>query len=181
VQSLASVTKLFVTGLALRLYGLSVSPLLSSILVPSDNELAAALNARVGGSGNVNAYADSLGARVYTAGGNGLDPASSASTTQTVRFLLAMRHQSHFSAWEHDLPLAGRSGTLAGRMVGTSAAGKCYAKTGTLIIPINVSNLAGYCRTDHHDVSFAIFTRNDNISAAHAAQDAILNTLVSGY
>jgi len=181
VQSLASVTKIFVTGLALRLYGLSVSPLLAAIMVPSNNELAASLNARVGGSGNVNAYAASLGANVNTVGGNGLIPASRASTAQTVRFLLAMRQQHHFGSWEHDLPLAGHTGTLAGRMAGTAADGRCSAKTGTLDIPINVSNLAGYCHTAHHNIVFAIFTRNADIGRAHAAQDAIVATLAASY
>ena len=31
-----------------------------------------------------------------------------------------------------DLPVAGRSGTLAGELNGTAAAGRVYAKTGTL-------------------------------------------------
>ena len=146
VHPLVSVMKLFVTALALHRFGPSVSPLLASILAPSDNALAAQLNWRVGGGWAVNRYAAHLGARVHTVGGNGLEPASAASVTQTVRFLFAMRHLPHFLMWEHDLPLADVSGTLAERMQGSAAQGRCYAKTGTLVIPGDVSNLAGYCR-----------------------------------
>ena len=45
-------------------------------------------------------------------------------------------------AWIQSLAVAGRSGTLAGRMRGSAAAGRCVAKTGTIT---GVSALSGYC------------------------------------
>ena len=48
------------------------------------------------------------------------------------------------AAFTGSLAVAGRSGTLAGRMRGTTAQDRCRAKTGTLH---DVSALAGYCTT----------------------------------
>ncbi len=67
------------------------------------------------------------------------------------------------------MAVAGRSGTLAFRMRGTSAQGRCQAKTGTLT---GVSNLAGFCRAaGGHTIVFAIFTDGISIEAAHRVQD----------
>ena len=52
-----------------------------------------------------------------------------------------MRADPAFTA---SLAVAGRSGTLSTRMRGTTAQGRCRAKTGTLR---DVSALAGYCDT----------------------------------
>ena len=73
-------------------------------------------------------------------------------------------------AFRESLPLAGREGTLAGRMRGTAAEGKCRAKTGTLS---DVSALSGYCRAGHGTVVFAIVNNNVNVDAARRAQDAM--------
>ena len=52
------------------------------------------------------------------------------------------------------LPVAGRDGTLAGRMTGTPAEGNVRAKTGTMS---NIRTLAGYVRTrDGENLAFAI-------------------------
>jgi len=77
-----------------------------------------------------------------------------------------------------DLAVAGRSGTLARRMRGTAAAGRCRAKTGTLT---GVSNLAGYCQSlGGRLLAFVFF--NDGLSArtAHRLQDRMAVTL-AGY
>ena len=73
------------------------------------------------------------------------------------------------------LPTAGRTGTLAGRMVGTAAEGRVHAKTGTMS---GVSALSGYL--EHADaligeVWFALIANNSPQSSAvlRAAQDAI--------
>ena len=68
------------------------------------------------------------------------------------------------------MPVAGRDGTLAGRMKGTPAEGNVRAKTGTMS---NIRTLAGYVRTrDGETLAFAILADNFEGSGA-AATDAI--------
>ena len=70
------------------------------------------------------------------------------------------------------LPVIGRSGTLAGRMVGSAASGACDAKTGTLS---DASDLAGWC--DGGRFAFALLMNNVYVPAAQAAQDKIVEAL----
>ena len=60
--------------------------------------------------------------------------------------------------FELSLPIAGRDGTLAGRMTGTPAEGNVHAKTGAMS---NVRTLAGYVTTaDGEPLVFAILANN---------------------
>lgn len=73
------------------------------------------------------------------------------------------------------LPQAGRSGTLARRMRGTAAVGRCAAKTGTIN---GVSALAGYCTTRRgREVAFAILQNGGDVSSARAFQDRFVARL----
>jgi len=78
--------------------------------------------------------------------GSGLSRADKASATQIVQLLRTMDHQEPDlrTAWTSSLAVVGRSGTLAYRMRGTAAQGRCQGKTGTLR---GVSALSGYCTT----------------------------------
>lgn len=75
------------------------------------------------------------------------------------------------------LPVAGRTGTLAHRMVGTIAEGRVFAKTGTMS---GVSSLSGYLRHPDRqrvgDVYFSLIANNSPLgsSTLRAAQDAIV-------
>jgi D-alanyl-D-alanine carboxypeptidase/D-alanyl-D-alanine-endopeptidase (penicillin-binding protein 4) len=74
------------------------------------------------------------------------------------------------SPWMTALPVAGRDGTLAGRMMGTPAEGNVRAKTGTMS---NVRSLAGYVRTrDDEALAFAIMADGFE-GGGGAASDAI--------
>ena len=60
--------------------------------------------------------------------------------------------------FEAALPIAGREATLAGRMVGTAAAGNARAKTGAMA---NVRATSGYVHTaDGEPVVFSIIANN---------------------
>lgn len=73
------------------------------------------------------------------------------------------------------LPQAGRTGTLARRMRGTAAVGRCAAKTGTIN---GVSALAGYCTTrSGREVAFAILQNGGNVFSARAFQDRFVARL----
>jgi serine-type D-Ala-D-Ala carboxypeptidase/endopeptidase (penicillin-binding protein 4) len=91
--------------------------------------------------------------------------------------LLQARSEPWFGSLYQSLPLAGVSGTLRKRMRGTAAAGRCRAKTGTLI---GVSALAGYCRSrSGHQIAFAVLMNRVSIWRAHRAQDRIAASLAA--
>jgi D-alanyl-D-alanine carboxypeptidase/D-alanyl-D-alanine-endopeptidase (penicillin-binding protein 4) len=72
--------------------------------------------------------------------------------------------------YEASLPIAGRDGTLTGRLVGTRAEGNVRAKTGTMS---NVRALAGYVTSrDGDPIVFAILANN-----FESAPDAIIGTI----
>jgi serine-type D-Ala-D-Ala carboxypeptidase/endopeptidase (penicillin-binding protein 4) len=178
---LASNTKLFVTAAAADRWGARVAPALGAILRPSDNALAVRLAARLGhGSAHAGVrtavrFARSVGVHVRLRDAAGLDPANRTTARQMVRFLLAMRHVRGFTAWKRALPLAASTGTLAYRMRGTAAAGRCRAKTGTLFLRTLASTLSGYCTTrSGRAVAFSVLVGGLGIDAAHAVQDRLL-------
>jgi D-alanyl-D-alanine carboxypeptidase/D-alanyl-D-alanine-endopeptidase (penicillin-binding protein 4) len=161
----------------------TVTELLGLMLPPSDNFFAETLvkdlGARFAGAGTTAAgaalvartVAPILGSAPRIVDGSGLSESDRTSPYQVVRLLTALAGTSAGSVLRTHMAVAGRSGTLRLRMRGTSAAGRCQGKTGTLT---GVSNLAGYCRTANgHTVAFAIFTDGISIEAARRFQDHI--------
>lgn len=70
----------------------------------------------------------------------------------------------HADAFMDTLPVAGVSGTLATRMVGTAAEGNARAKTGSMA---NVRTLSGYVTSaDNERLAFAVLANNFPGSAA---------------
>ena len=109
------------------------------------------------------------------ADGSGLSRRNTVTARQVVGLLARMHASDLGPAFESTLAVAGRTGTLRRRLIGTSAEGACRGKTGTLR---DVSTLAGYCRTlEGHVVAFAILLNGVNVSAAHAAQDRAVAVL----
>ena len=96
--------------------------------------------------------------------GSGLsryDYVSADTLTQVLRHVLS--DEKHSAPFQSCLPVAGVSGTLAGRMKGTPAEGRVRAKTGTLS---NVRALSGYLTTlDGDTVVFSIMANNFRVSA----------------
>jgi len=182
LEILASNTKLFTTAAALHRFGTGVGGLLGRILRPSDNVLAQDLSNRLGGGSAAagaraaERYAASLGVHARLRDGSGLSPYDRAAPAQVAKFLVAMSAQPHFSLWRSALPVAGESGTLAWRMTHMVAAGRCAAKTGTLL---DISALSGYCTTLHHrHIVFSILMTHCNVDLARALQDRIVTRLV---
>lgn len=147
--SLASVTKMATVSAAL-----AADPSLSlrsvaAILGPSDNLKAQALSDRLGsgsralGARHAVEHAAALGADWRLVDGSGLSPANRASAGEVADLLLGVRDEPGFLTLLRGMPMAGRTGTLAARMVGTSAAGRVRAKTGSLF-DHPTSSLAGY-------------------------------------
>jgi len=133
----------------------TIANLIAQTNIPSENfyaeMLVKALGARFGANGSTTAGLAVARASLATFGihpkmvdGSGLSRADQTTPRQLVRLLQRMDAQDSAATWHGSLPVAGRSGTLRGRMRGTAAAGRCQAKTGTLI---GVSALSGYCTT----------------------------------
>jgi D-alanyl-D-alanine carboxypeptidase/D-alanyl-D-alanine-endopeptidase (penicillin-binding protein 4) len=158
-----------------------LAQILGLMLPPSDNYFAETLikdlGARFGGAGTTAAgagvvsrtIASLFGLHPRILDGSGLSESDRTSPLQVASLLIAISRTPLGSVLRSHMAVAGRSGTLAFRMRGTGAQGRCQAKTGTLT---GVSNLAGFCHAaGGHTIVFAIFTDGISIEAAHTAQD----------
>jgi D-alanyl-D-alanine carboxypeptidase/D-alanyl-D-alanine-endopeptidase (penicillin-binding protein 4) len=174
--------------------GVVNSPTLSQIVdftdVNSYNFFAEMLikliGAQLGGGGTtaagaavVEQFAQSVGSGVHAVDGSGLTRGNRASPQQVVGLLRAMQDDPVGDQFIQDLALAGEEGTVADRMHGTAAYGRCRTKTGTIN---GVSNLSGYCfNTDGKVMLFSILMASvSNLSLAHLDQDRIAGA-VAGY
>jgi D-alanyl-D-alanine carboxypeptidase/D-alanyl-D-alanine-endopeptidase (penicillin-binding protein 4) len=146
---------------------------------PSNNFFAEMLLKRVdaadgdqgttrGGTEAVERIARELGSGVHAADGSGLTRTNRATPEQVGRLLLAMGDHPADTAFKRSLPMAGKQGTLAGRMEGTAAEGRCRAKTGTIS---GVSALSGYCRARGTEMAFSILMNGVNVDTARRLQD----------
>jgi D-alanyl-D-alanine carboxypeptidase/D-alanyl-D-alanine-endopeptidase (penicillin-binding protein 4) len=157
-----------------------IKDLIAATLKPSNNFFAEMLLKRLAasrrgargttrrGSRKVRKFAHRLGTSIRMENGSGLSRSNRASPRQVVRLLVAMNRRSDAATYRRSLPLAGEEGTVAHRMNGTAADGRCRTKTGTLI---GVSALSGYCRAGHGLVAFSILMNSVDIDLARAAQD----------
>jgi D-alanyl-D-alanine carboxypeptidase/D-alanyl-D-alanine-endopeptidase (penicillin-binding protein 4) len=154
--------------------------------VPSNNFLAEMLLKDVAGefgdSGStaeginlVQRFASERGAGFQGQNGSGLSRADRASPRSVGMLLESMLSDENAEekelreAWIQSLAVAGRSGTLAGRMRGSAAAGRCAAKTGTIS---GVSALSGYCfRANGEATVFSILNNRVDTTRARSAQD----------
>lgn len=109
------------------------------------------------------------------ADGSGLSRVNFVSASMILKILRAMaRDPRSAEAFEATLPIAGRDGTLSGRMKATRAEGNARAKTGTLQ---RVRSLSGYVRTaDDERLAFSIVA--NNFIAPTAAVDAVVDHVV---
>lgn len=180
---LASNTKLFVTAAAFMQFGPAIDELLQRILPPSNNVLSQRLMVRLGdgdaatGALATETFAAQQGATVTLADGSGLDRRDRAAAADVVALLVSMRRQVGYATWRDALPVAGRSGTLAGRMRAGSAVGACQAKTGTLH---DVSTLSGYCTTaSGRRVVFSLLMNRITPWRGRSLQDRALEALTA--
>jgi serine-type D-Ala-D-Ala carboxypeptidase/endopeptidase (penicillin-binding protein 4) len=117
------------------------------------------------------AMAKYLGIHPTVYDGSGLSHYDRTSPLEVVSLLDATWGTEPGTILRSDLAVPGRSGTLARRMRGTTAEGRCQAKTGTLD---GVSNLAGWCETlGGHVLAFCFLNDGDSELAAHELQDAM--------
>jgi len=161
--------------------------ILASMNKPSDNfyaeMLTKGLGAQFAGGGTTargvtaeRAFLVSvgLGAKTFTlTDGSGLSYYDRLTTLDITKLLTAMSQRTDWKTFWYSLSVAGVDGTLSARMRGTPAKGNLHGKTGTLT---DASNLSGYVKSangDWLDFSLLMNKHDINVSAAHAAQDAI--------
>jgi D-alanyl-D-alanine carboxypeptidase/D-alanyl-D-alanine-endopeptidase (penicillin-binding protein 4) len=90
--------------------------------------------------------------------GSGLSRRNAIAPEALAAILQRMYDPTGLSPWMTALPVAGRDGTLEGRMKGTPAEDNLRAKTGTMS---NIRTLAGYVRTgDGEALAFAVMADN---------------------
>jgi len=158
--------------------------------VPSNNfyaeTLVKLLGARFGGAGTtaagtrvVERFARSLGSSIQAVDGSGLTRGNRSTPWNVVRLLASMHGNEVADEFIQGLPIAGSEGTVADRMEGTAAAGRCRTKTGTLT---GVSALSGYCfnRGGHIMVFSILMGSVRDLGLAHREQDRIA-ALVASY
>jgi serine-type D-Ala-D-Ala carboxypeptidase/endopeptidase (penicillin-binding protein 4) len=174
----------------------TVADLIQDTNVPSNNFFAEMLLKDIGGqfgdSGStaggisvVKRFAAQQGAGFNGENGSGLTRRNKASPKSVVKLLDSMIEVNENTpadaqldqrrmrdSWVSSLAVAGRSGTLARRMRGTAARGRCHAKTGTLN---GVSALSGYCfqgaEDANHAVVFSLLMNSVDVNRAHGVQD----------
>jgi D-alanyl-D-alanine carboxypeptidase/D-alanyl-D-alanine-endopeptidase (penicillin-binding protein 4) len=166
-----------------------IKRLAAETLKPSNNffaemllkRLAASRRGAMGttrrGARRVQRFARKLGTGIRMRNGSGLSRSNRASPREVVRLLAAIKRRPGAATYRRSLPLAGEEGTVAQRMNGTAADGRCRTKTGTLA---GVSTLSGYCRAGHGQVAFSILMNSVDIAAAHRAQDRMV-ALIARY
>ena len=158
---------------------------------PSDNFFAEMLlkdlALQAGGKGTTRAgarlaagYARRLGSRARLVDGSGLSRGNRASPREVVDLLTAMDElddQEFGEQYIDSLAVAGRDGTLAGRMRRGVARYRCTGKTGTLS---NVSALSGYCEIRSGDlIAFSILMNNVYPGSARGLQDAMVQAIAA--
>ncbi len=167
----------------------SIARLAEATNVPSNNFYAETLikliGAHFGKGGSTSAgaavvaeFARGHDSAVHAVDGSGLTRSNRGSPAQVVRFLRSVRGDEIGDDFIQSLALAGREGTVATRMRGTAAAGRCRTKTGTLT---GVSNLSGYCfnRSGRVIVFSILMGSVGNLSLAHLEQDLIAAAIAS--
>jgi D-alanyl-D-alanine carboxypeptidase/D-alanyl-D-alanine-endopeptidase (penicillin-binding protein 4) len=144
------------------------------------------LGARFGSAGTTSAgaqvvetFARGYGSTVQAVDGSGLTRSNRASPREVIDLLLGMQEDPAGEEFIQDLALTGQEGTVASRMEGSAAYGRCRTKTGTIS---GVSNLSGYCfnRSGRVMVFSILMAGVGNLSLAHLNQDRIA-AAVAGY
>lgn len=168
------------------------SPPMSSLIAitnqPSDNFYAETLlkdlGVRFGGAGTtaaglgvVRKQLSGIGIAPTLTDGSGLSRADRTTPFQVVSLLRSMAAGRYWPVFEASLATAGRSGTLATRMRGTSASSRCHAKTGTLR---DVSALSGYCHSaGGHLMAFSFLENAVSPVAAKRIEDKMASAIAS--
>lgn len=174
-----------------KLPSASVDVLSHAINVPSHNELAdlgmrhlgflgSGTSSYAAGFGEVAATLDELGvdrAGLVLNDGSGLSHGNRVSARHLVELMRTLSEEPEWPAFVSSLAIAGRRGTVSGRMTGANTAGRFWGKTGTLT---GVITLSGVLHHRHDGQQYLVsLLANDvaNPTSARAALDAAVGAL----
>ncbi len=155
------------------LHSPTVTELIATMLLRSDNMVAESLfrelGVATGGDGSTTSAGEALQSALaalcidvagIAADGSGLSRADARSSGEWLRILHAAREQPWFHLLHGSLPVAGQTGTLAGRLGGAATAGNVRAKTGWTI---PARGLSGYLTTvGGRDVVFSVIVNGED-------------------
>ena len=109
--------------------------------------------------------------------GSGLSTLDRVTPRSMVQLLAYAPRTPWGESFRNSLPIAGRTGTLAGRMRGTAAQDNVRAKTGTTG---SVISLGGYVKTrDREELVFSFIYNGTSLTRARVAIDAMSVTLAN--
>ena len=122
-------------------------------------------------------YLKRFGISPQISDGSGLSRGNRTSPRELVALLAAMHESPQRAAFEGSLAVAGRTGTLAGRMKGSAAEGACRGKTGTLS---DVSGLSGLCTSKNgHVIVFSMLMNSVSPASARSLQDRAVQAIAN--
>lgn len=164
-----------------------LSDILNALLKPSQNQMAEMLFRTIAlekyGTGRTDSASAAVRAQLAAWGaapnesivrdGSGLSRYDYVTPRTLVRILDAMRRAPTFAVYYDALPIAGRDGTIRGRMRGTPAENNVHAKTGTVA---QSRSLSGYVTTaDQHMLVFSFLSNNFTVPnrAIEQMQDSV--------
>lgn len=99
----------------------------------------------------------------FISDGSGLSRFDAVSAMHFVEMLKIMTRSKNFSILEKSLPVAGKSGTLSNFCRGTRAAGKVWAKSGTMT---RVKAYTGFAKAKNgNKIAFSVIVNNYSCSA----------------
>jgi D-alanyl-D-alanine carboxypeptidase/D-alanyl-D-alanine-endopeptidase (penicillin-binding protein 4) len=170
IEALAEVSSAPLSALARSTNTFSIN-FYAEMLVKSIAAEAQGQGTTGGGIGIIRSFAAEAGGALRAVNGSGLSRVDRASPSSVGALLTSMLKEEApvRDAFLKSLAVAGGTGTLARRMRGTAAQGRCIGKTGTLD---GVSALSGYCQVaDGRFIAFSILMNGVSVSKAHVAQD----------
>ena len=113
---------------------------------------------------------------LFIADGSGLSRANGITAKQITYILEFMHSSKEFDSFYHSLPIAGKTGSLANMLKGTSAEGNLRAKSGYMS---RVRSYAGYVSNKKGEViAFTFIINNYNCSASAMKQK--IEKVISG-
>jgi D-alanyl-D-alanine carboxypeptidase/D-alanyl-D-alanine-endopeptidase (penicillin-binding protein 4) len=168
-----------------------VRDMVDDMLVHSDNMIAEMLLKEAGHAGlgagstagGVMAITDKLNREFCTSltgvadDGSGLSRADTRSAREWRQMLQAARTEPWWTEFVDGLPVAGRTGTLSGRMRGTAAQDNVHAKTGTIRDAVSLS---GYGTTASNRMFiFSVIVNGGSANGSESSIDALVSTVAA--